>query len=598
MSMVVPRALVVDDELQVQVLVGRALAQEQILCDFANDGAEATKKAEKTRYDIVVTDLRMPNVNGHALCQTVLALPDRPLLVAITGVAEPRLRRDLEARGVDAIFEKPLDFATFGPRIRAMIDERPGRGPTVETAATTEKAPAKASPVVGPERKPTVAILMGNQQHAFQLAAALGSRTLKVFVAETTDFLCRFAEKQQIDVLLIENVRHGFLSAAEVLAHLQESRLFAPTIVVGDVPTFSTEQIKSLGIQKVFNKNASLSDVVQCVRNTLVNDDRSRAISSDARALVRSFGQPIQSPVVLLKLTEYLEKAAAQISVEELARDVMADPATTAELMRLSNSSSLGVRRQITEVADCLAYLGPSRAVGLLLSHSIQTMERKLSRKLPGEFRAWYQTRALLTASVASSFAARHFNLSADTAFVLGLFQDMGILVMAHAFGDHYQKVVAHVRSVGLVRLHVVEQQSFGLTHAEVSAALVEHWWLPERLIRPIRRHHDSGPCIGDRNDLTAFLRPMRIGEAFADFWDNRHPIRKNAIERLLAELKGDQASDSDFQESLAHAVRKSAEFAALFRLQPPDESAVLAACKESLSTFLNANCAASEPQT
>jgi CheY-like chemotaxis protein len=105
-------ALVVDDYVQVQALAGGAFAHERIHCEFASDGAQAHTTLEGTRYQVVVTDLRMPKVNGHALCRTVLALPHRPWLVAITAVGEPRLR-DLEARGVAAVFEKPLDFATF-----------------------------------------------------------------------------------------------------------------------------------------------------------------------------------------------------------------------------------------------------------------------------------------------------------------------------------------------------------------------------------------------------------------------------------------------------------------------------------------------------
>src|SRR5580704_2281773 len=117
-----PRALVVDDEPQMRALVGRALVNEQIVCDFAEDGAAARKKLDETPYDIVVTDLRMPNVNGHVLCQSLLGRADRPLLIAMTGVVDPRLGRDLRARGIDAIFEKPLDFLVFGKQIRAMID--------------------------------------------------------------------------------------------------------------------------------------------------------------------------------------------------------------------------------------------------------------------------------------------------------------------------------------------------------------------------------------------------------------------------------------------------------------------------------------------
>jgi HD-like signal output (HDOD) protein/CheY-like chemotaxis protein len=583
-SMAPPRALVVEDEQSVQALVGRALSAQQIVCDFANDGTSARRKLDNSRYDIVVTDLKMPNGNGHALCQSVLADPERPLLVAITGLVEPRLRRDLEARGVDAIFEKPFDLFDFGKRIRKMVDERIA-GPLVAAAASSAEPPF-VEDLTQFERahRPIVAILMGKQHEAAQLASLLRTSALKVFVAETTDFLCRLMEEHRIEILLIENVQYGFLNAREVLERLKDWPSIPQTLVIGDVPTFSSKQIQSMNVQRVFAKGASHSDIVQAVRSTLFNAERARLISPEAHALVRAVGVPPHSPAIVLKITEYLEMLPVEIPVPQLARDIMADSATAAELLRLANGSSLGIRRQISDVADALKYLGPSRAVVLLLSHTIRNMERNLCRKLPAAFYTWYQLRSVLTASVSSVFAERQFQLSADTAFVLSLFQDLGILVLAQAFGDRYIKVVEHARSVGTLRLHVAEQQSFHIDHAEVSAALVEHWRLPEKLVRPIRRHHDCGAIVAGCNDLSAFIRPMRIGESIADFWDNRHPARKNVVANCLAECHVAQASDH--LELLSYAVCKTAEFAKLFRMPILDEVEALSICKDSLCRY------------
>ena len=47
----------------------------------------------------------------------------------------------------------------------------------------------------------------------------------------------------------------------------------------------------------------------------------------------------------------------------------------------------------------------------------------------------WFRQRAVLTACVASSFATRVPGLVADTVYVHGLLQDVGILAMAQAYG-------------------------------------------------------------------------------------------------------------------------------------------------------------------
>lgn len=588
----VPRALVVDDEEPVRVLVGRALAEQQIACDFAHDGSSAREQLDRAQYDIVVTDLRMPNGNGHLLCQSILAVPDRPLLVAITAIAEPRLRSDLESRGVDAIFEKPFDFLDFAKQIRTMFDERrDSRSRRVESGSISGSAlMTDATPADG-LRLPTVAILVGQPQRASALASELRTTPLNVFVAESTDCLWRDVERSHVDVLVIEDGQYGFLKAAEVLSRLQVLPSPPRAIVIGNDETFTSDQIQSLRIEKIYPRGSSNSDLVQALRSTIVHSERTRMISPEARALVKSFGLP-HSPAVILKLTEYLELTPVEIPISELARDIMADPATTADFLRLANASGLAMRCQITKVADGLKYFGPRRAVLLLLSSSIRNIERSLFRKIPVELRTWYQLRTLLIASVSSAFAERHFELSADTAFVLGLFQDMGILVLAQAFGDRYLKVVGRARTIGPIRLHGAEQETFRVSHPEVSAALIEHWSLPEKLIRPIRRHHDSGLFADCLNDSSAFIRPMRIGEAFADFWDNRHPTRNDLISQLLADCR--HAQCSDYRESLAQAVSRAAEFAALFRVCPPEETAALAVCKDILSRYTELDSARS----
>ncbi len=273
--------------------------------------------------------------------------------------------------------------------------------------------------------------------------------------------------------------------------------------------------------------------------------------------------------------------APGEFSIEQLAKDIMADSATTIELLRLANGSSLGVRRQITEISDAISLLGPGRSVMLLIAAGSRNLQRGLMPKIPPDLCAWYELRTVLIASVASVFAERYTDLSPDTAFVLGLIQEIGILVLANAFGDRYLRLIERARSVGPARLHAIEQQYFRVHHGDVSAALVERWRLPERLVQPILHHHDSRSAP---REALAFLNPMRVGEAFADLWDNRHPSRKDAMSKLLAECRRDGAPD--FNDSLAAAVAKATEVAQLYLLPRPDE-----AIAQSVCTAIAASC-------
>jgi DNA-binding response OmpR family regulator len=118
-------ALVVDDEIAIRRLTVRALTACHIVCDEAADGERAAELLGRRAYDVVVTDLRMPRRNGHSLAVELLGRGEnRPLVIVLTGVLEPRLAADLVARGVDDIAFKPVDFTLFGAKVRALCDRR------------------------------------------------------------------------------------------------------------------------------------------------------------------------------------------------------------------------------------------------------------------------------------------------------------------------------------------------------------------------------------------------------------------------------------------------------------------------------------------
>jgi DNA-binding response OmpR family regulator len=124
MAAVIHRALVVDDEEPIRKLVAFSLRKMGYQCELAGDGEEAMRLFFKSKFDVVVTDLKMPNKNGHALALDLLQQEDRPLIMVYTGVIEPRLAKDLLARGVDDILYKPLDFSVLAAKVSALVGRR------------------------------------------------------------------------------------------------------------------------------------------------------------------------------------------------------------------------------------------------------------------------------------------------------------------------------------------------------------------------------------------------------------------------------------------------------------------------------------------
>ena len=61
------KALVVDDDAGVRLLVKRILSTNGFLVDLARDGAEAIEKIAAADYDVIILDLMMPRINGSGV---------------------------------------------------------------------------------------------------------------------------------------------------------------------------------------------------------------------------------------------------------------------------------------------------------------------------------------------------------------------------------------------------------------------------------------------------------------------------------------------------------------------------------------------------
>ncbi|TCR67229.1 response regulator [Bosea sp. BK604] len=122
------RILVVDDEEAVRALVARGLSLDGHDCLTAADGAEALDIliAEKGRFDLLLTDIRMPLMDGIALALAAKQeFPDLTIML-MTGYAEQRERaKSLEAI-VSEVMTKPFAIADLRATVMRVIERSIG----------------------------------------------------------------------------------------------------------------------------------------------------------------------------------------------------------------------------------------------------------------------------------------------------------------------------------------------------------------------------------------------------------------------------------------------------------------------------------------
>ncbi len=122
------RILVVDDEEPLRTLVARGLGMDGHSCLTAADGAEALDIliAEQGRFDLLLTDIRMPLMDGIALALAAKReFPDLTIML-MTGYAEQRERaKSLEAIVAD-VMTKPFTIAELRAKVLTVIEHSIG----------------------------------------------------------------------------------------------------------------------------------------------------------------------------------------------------------------------------------------------------------------------------------------------------------------------------------------------------------------------------------------------------------------------------------------------------------------------------------------
>lgn len=103
-----PRALVVDDEEDIRDFLVDALDLNGIESIQAKDGVEALNLFTKNDFDVIITDIYMPNMNGLELIQKIREINTQVPIVTISGASEDSLRTT-KALGANETFQKPFN---------------------------------------------------------------------------------------------------------------------------------------------------------------------------------------------------------------------------------------------------------------------------------------------------------------------------------------------------------------------------------------------------------------------------------------------------------------------------------------------------------
>ena len=100
------RALVIDDEKSITKMLTIALEKAGFIVDVASNGKEGVNIFNKSCFDIVITDIRMPGINGNEVAHDIKK-SDRPNTPVIGMSGTPW---ELSNEYFDAVLPKPFSL--------------------------------------------------------------------------------------------------------------------------------------------------------------------------------------------------------------------------------------------------------------------------------------------------------------------------------------------------------------------------------------------------------------------------------------------------------------------------------------------------------
>lgn len=206
--------------------------------------------------------------------------------------------------------------------------------------------------------------------------------------------------------------------------------------------------------------------------------------------------------VEVLRLTQ-----SDDSTIDDLANVLSMDPALSAKLLKLSNSSMFNLGSEVTSLNRATMVLGLKTVKLMSLSFSlVGSMQGKEEGRFNFEE---YWHRSLVNAVSGRVLATAMGSALADEAFLCGLLCRIGQLVLARCLAD-YDEVLT--KSEGSWPTTELEEQCLGFTGSDISTALLQAWELPALICNTVAFMHTPEEIPADASaEAKELVRIMHV---------------------------------------------------------------------------------------
>jgi HD-like signal output (HDOD) protein len=290
--------------------------------------------------------------------------------------------------------------------------------------------------------------------------------------------------RSPVDVLVAEET----IASMDGVTLLTRVRDQHPTTIRMIVSGTTRPGLATILSHRLVSKPANVDELTKLIKRSCALHERTAGVEAFRKSMATT-ALPSR-PGVYMELNQVLSNPdwePHQVSAV-LERDV----AMSAKVLQLANSALFGLTSTVTSVRDAVLYLGVDTIRSLALT------AEAFGKVAPQGNAAFsleaFQVHAMLVARITATILPA--GRTQQEAITAALLHDIGKLVLISDGGPGWSQLNEQARDRE-VPVHVLEEQTQGVTHAGIGAHLLSLWGLPDGIVEAVAHHHDPSAVDG-----------------------------------------------------------------------------------------------------
>ncbi len=329
-----------------------------------------------------------------------------------------------------------------------------------------------------------------------------------------------FYDEDNLKILIINNVNLLKIEENRIQTRLEAANKFN-TILEAFQDFSDTQESAGLGIVMVILLLRNLGLTKENLKIYSENNQTITEINFPNNIFEKEIISEVKDKIIsniqmLPSLPDSLRKImdickSENLEMIKLASEIEKNPSLSADLLKLSNSTSFITRVTVKNILQATKIVGSNNILSMLYAVSSYKLMKEKYPKMEKEWEHANKT------SIFASKIARENNFSkfAEVIAVGGLLHDVGKILLLSIESDLMKKISILLKNKNIESSKVLEESFIGISHTEIGRMLATKWNYPEELIEMINFHHT--PSISNEKFRT-HVEIVYLANVFANY--------------------------------------------------------------------------------